>query len=156
MTGLRTCEVLPLRVDAAPYQAGWMTPDGKSLCVCRAKGQQKVNPFVQIHSGLRLALDGLFAWKAKHFPKSPWYFRSAIDDDAPVTSAALARALIRASTDIGKKITSHGMRAFYVTIRRSHGISDAQIALELGHTTGGKDQQSVGGNHSFQLPPGQP
>jgi len=145
MTGLRTCEALQLRVDAAPYQAGWITPDGKSLCVCRAKGQQNVNPFVQIHSGLRLALDGLFAWKAKHFPKSPWYFPSAIDDEAPVTSAALARALIRASKDIGKKITSHGMRAFYVTVRRSHGINDAQIAFELGHTTGGTTVAAVYG-----------
>ena len=61
MTGLRTCEALQLRADAAPYEPGWITPDGKSLCVRRAKGQQNVNPFVEIRDGLRSVLDALFA-----------------------------------------------------------------------------------------------
>ena len=41
-TGLRTCEALQLRWDAKPYEPGWITPDGKSLCVRRAKGQHMV------------------------------------------------------------------------------------------------------------------
>jgi len=61
MTGLRTCEALQLRADAAPYEPGWITPDGKTLGVRRAKGQQNVNPFVEIWDGLRSVLDALFA-----------------------------------------------------------------------------------------------
>jgi len=61
MTGLRTCEALQLRADAAPYEPGWITPDGKTLGVRRAKGQQNVNPFVEIRDGLRSVLDALFA-----------------------------------------------------------------------------------------------
>ena len=61
MPGLRTCEALQLRADAAPYEPGWITPDGKTLCVRRAKGQQNVNPFVEIRDGLRSVLDALFA-----------------------------------------------------------------------------------------------
>lgn len=37
------------------------------------------------------------------------------------------------------------MRAFFVLVRRSHGISDSQIAYELGHTTGGSTVESVYG-----------
>lgn len=35
------------------------------------------------------------------------------------------------------RFTSHGLRAWYVTVRRSHDIPDAQIAYEIGHTSGG-------------------
>jgi len=40
LTGLRTCEALGLRTDAPPYEPGWITPDGKSLCVRRAKASK--------------------------------------------------------------------------------------------------------------------
>jgi hypothetical protein len=46
--GLRTAEALRLRVDAAPYEPGWITDDGKSLYVRRCKGQEGVNPFLPI------------------------------------------------------------------------------------------------------------
>lgn len=36
-TGLRTCEALRMRTDAQPHEPGWITADGKSLCVRRAK-----------------------------------------------------------------------------------------------------------------------
>ena len=51
-TGLRTCEALRMRTDAQPYEPGWITKDGKSLCVRRAKNQESVNPFVRVHEGL--------------------------------------------------------------------------------------------------------
>jgi len=44
---------------------------------------------------------------------------------------ALTQSLRRRRNTIGKKITSHAMRAFYVTVRRSHGIPDIQIAWEI-------------------------
>ena len=37
---------------------------------------------------------------------------------------------------IGRKVTSHGMRAFYVLVRRSWGIQDGVIAVELGIGSG--------------------
>lgn len=145
MTGLRTCEALRLRTDAAPYEPGWITPDGKSLCVRRAKGQHNVNPFVEIRDGLRAVLDALFAWKAKRYPKSPWFFPSNQDPNKHVGSTALAHALLRVCKKLGRKVTSHGFRAFYVTVRRSHGVSDVQIAFEIGHTTGGTTLAAVYG-----------
>jgi hypothetical protein len=75
-TGLRTVEALKLRTDAQPYQPGWITPDGKSLCVWRAKNQQAVNPFVLIHEGLAAVLKAHKRWKDERFPDSPWYFPS--------------------------------------------------------------------------------
>lgn len=44
-----------------------------------------------------------------------------------------------------RKYTSHGARAFYVTVRRSHGVVDAQIADEIGHTTPGSTLEKVYG-----------
>lgn len=63
MTGLRTAEVLQLRTDAGPYEPRWITPDGKSLCVRRGKGEEAVNPFVTIRDELWQTLDALFRWK---------------------------------------------------------------------------------------------
>jgi integrase len=95
LTGLRTCEALGLRTDAPPYEPGWITPDGKSLCVRRAKGQQAVNPFCTVTDGLRLVLDAHAKWKKKHYPDSPWYFPSPDDPTVAEGNTALARALLR-------------------------------------------------------------
>jgi integrase len=173
VTGLRTCEVLRMRWDAQPYQPGWITADGKSLCVGtlaeqgRAKKQHAVNPFVNIHEGLKATLDALLLWKTKRFPESPWFFPSTEYPMKPVGGTALAHALLRVSPQLGHKVTSHGMRAFYVLVRRSHGISDVQIAYEIGHTTGGATIAAVyggcppewmlgGGPKMTWLPSGEP
>jgi lipoyl-dependent peroxiredoxin len=62
-------------------------------------------------------------------------------DDATFQDLAakgsLAHALAKAGPLVlGRRITSHGMRSFYVTVRRSQGISDGQIAAEIGDRTG--------------------
>lgn len=137
VTGLRTCEALALRTDAAPHEPGWITPDGKSLCVWRSKSQDGVNPFVPVNEGLRQTLDALFRWKQENYPDSPWFFPSPRKVGKVVDKSALAHALVRIRKELGRKITSHGFRAWYVTVRRSHGIMDSQIAWEIGHTTGG-------------------
>jgi integrase len=146
LTGLRTCEALKLRTDAGPYEPGWITEDGKSLCVRRVKRQAAVNPFCAIHDGLRAVLDAHAAWKAQHYPDSPWFFPSPHDPTKPLGSTALARALLRLHDKaIGHKVTSHGLRAFYVLVRRSQGATDSQIAAELGHLTGGSTVEKVYG-----------
>ncbi len=44
-----------------------------------------------------------------------------------------------------KKITSRGMRAFYVLVCRSHGVNDPQIAWEINHVGGVVTLESVYG-----------
>jgi len=145
-TGLRTCEALRLRTDAQPFEPGWITKDGKSLCVRRAKNQEAVNPFVLIHDGLAAWLKAHREWKEKRYPKSPWFFPNYRDPVGKhADKFALTQSLRRRRDTIGKKITSHAMRAFYVTVRRSNGISDIQIAYEIGHTSAGKTLASVYG-----------
>jgi hypothetical protein len=132
--------------DAQPFEPGWITKDGKSLCVRRAKNQESVNPFVQIHDGLAAWLEAHKAWKEKRYPKSPWFFPNYRDPVGKhADSFALSQSLRRRRQTIGKKITSHAMRAFFVTVRRSNGISDIQIAYEIGHTSAGKTLASVYG-----------
>jgi integrase len=154
-TGLRTQEVLKLRVDAPPRSPGWISPDGKHLHVWRLKNQHQNNPYVVIRPGLRDALNALFRWKAEHYPISPWFFPSPYDPQKTVDESslvhklgdygsALAEMAARISKEQGTEaasqtliFTSHGLRAWYVTVRRSCDISDAQIAYEIGHSSGG-------------------
>ena len=145
MTGLRTNEVLQLRTDAAPYEPGWITPDGKSLYVRRSKGQHGVNPYVFIHDALRDTLAALQQWKQTAHPDSPFYLPSAIKSGMPLGKDSLAQTLRRLEPQLPRKITSHGLRAFYVTVRRSQGVTDNQVAWEIGHTSGGRTLAEVYG-----------
>jgi hypothetical protein len=156
-TALRTVEMLRLRVDAKPYEPGWITPDGKSLCVRRAKGQEAVNPFVKIHEGLVLVMPAWRRWHDDRCPESPWFLPSPFDLLQPVDKGALSHALVRLRKPsknpdggilvpfLSHKITSHGLRPWYVTVRRSHGIPDNQIAWEIGHTSRGQTLDEVYG-----------
>jgi site-specific recombinase XerD len=143
-TGLRTSEILKWGGD----KFGTTTADGKSIHVWRCKGQHAVNPYVTNHEGLQALIAAHAKWKADYYPDSPWFFPGH-DRDAhgPVDKGALAHALRRLHRKglIKKKRTPHGTRAFYVTVRRSHGVTDAQIAHEIGHTSGGSTLGKVYG-----------
>jgi integrase len=146
MSGLRTCEVLRWRTDAGPDDPGYVTPDGKSLRVWRGKGQHAVNPYIKVHEGLSALLDVHRKWKEIRYPDSPWYFPSSRTAQQPVSKRALTHALRRFYLQGKiKKLTSHGNRAFFVTVRRSHGITDSQIAFEIGHTSAGMTLATVYG-----------
>lgn len=131
-TGCRTSEVVALRWDAKPREPGFI--DGQYLWLKRSKGG--VNPFALIHPALGQLLSALKAWREHRHPLSPWFLPSPMKIGGPITTAALAHSLRLARTKIGRRITSHGMRSFYVTARRSQGISDGQIAAEIGDKTG--------------------
>lgn len=132
LSGVRTSEALRLRTDALPGQPGYIE-NWKVLYIERCKNG--VNPFIVITPQLEQMLRALFAWKERRFKNSPWYFPSYKSNGAKhVEKSTLAHNLVKASKKFGKKLTSHGARAFYVTLRRSWGIPDAQIAIELGHT----------------------
>lgn len=131
-TGLRTVEMLMLREDAKPGEPGYVAPEG-NLHVVRVK--RGINPFVHVHAGLKELMQAHAVWKAIRCPSSPWFFPGR-DPSQPLEEGALAHALRRLRGKIGKKITSHGMRAYYVLVRRSQGIPDGVIAVELGQRGG--------------------
>lgn len=145
-TGQRTCEILTLRSNAGPDEPGHVTGDGKCLRVWRAKGQDIVNPFCAVHEGLEALLPAHKAWLVQRYPNSTSFFPGR-DGVNPVDKQALAHALLKLSRKglIRKKITAHGARAFFVTVRRSQGAPDNQIAVEIGHTSGGSTLSHVYG-----------
>lgn len=146
-TGLRTSEALGMRWDAAPNEPGWTTSDGRSLVVRRTKKGSRENPCLEVHPDLRRLLDALRVWRQRRHPESPWFFPGRSDLDRPVYKGALTHALDRLLEKklVARKFTSHGMRAYYVLVRRSNGISDTQIAWEINHVGGVSTLESVYG-----------
>jgi len=130
-TGLRTSEVLRLGEE----DFGKTTEDGRFLKVWRCKNQHAINPYCNIHTGLQELLKAHSEWKAATFPKSRSFFPSHCG--GPVGKGALAHALRRVEEKLPRRFRPHGLRAFYVLVRRSQGASDEQIAFELGHSSNG-------------------
>lgn len=130
-TGLRTIEVLQWGKD----HFGTLTQDGKYLNVWRCKGQHGTNPYANAHDGLQALLKAHASWKENYYPDSPWFFPSHCG--GVVDKGALAHALLRMTPKLKRKLTSHGMRAFFVLVRRSQGATDEQIAWEIGHSSNG-------------------
>ncbi len=145
-TGQRTCEILKLRRDATADEPGHLGQDGKCLRVWRAKGQALVNPFCTVHEGLEALLLAHKLWVQRRYPEPVWFFPGRGGEDL-VEKAALAHALrrLREKGQIKRKVTPHGARTFFVTVRRSQGAPDSQIALEIGHTSGGSTLAAVYG-----------
>lgn len=134
MTGCRTSEVLRLRTDAQrPRDPGYV--EGEWLWLHRAKNG--VNPFALVHPALRACLDALHRWRLLRKISAPWYFPSPTRPGSPVAITSLTQALRTAGPlVVGRHLTSHGLRSYYVTVRRSQSISDAQIAAEIGDKSG--------------------
>jgi integrase len=131
MTGCRTHEILALRWDAASRQPGCI--EGEWLWVPRGKGG--VNPFVLIHDTLGACLDKLKTWHLDRDPLNPWFIPGQVGK--PMGISSLGHALKRICPLLKiPPVTPHGLRAYYVTVRRSQGISDAQIAAAIGDKTG--------------------
>jgi integrase len=133
-TGCRTSEVLRFRMDAKNREdAGFI--EGDWLWLKRSKNG--TNPFALIHPALRECIEAHHKWHAENWPGHPYWFPHQYDRNAPVDGNALNHALqrIAKSKGLGPR-TSHGLRAFFVTVRRSQGISDGQIAAEIGDKTG--------------------
>lgn len=130
MTGCRTSEILRLRWDAKERQAGFI--QGSHLWLQRSKAG--INPWAEIHPALREVLDAMQAWRvARGLTDNPWFIPSYVKKGRVVCHNTLTQFLRRASE---RRIISHGLRAYYVTVRRSMGISDGQIAAEIGDSSG--------------------
>lgn len=129
LTGCRTNEILRLRTDAGPRKPGCL--EGDWLWIERSK--KGVNPFVLLHEDLRACIKAHRVWLKERYPDSPWYFPSPIDPAQPVDITSLSHAMTRVTKALGLgHRTPHGLRAYFVTMRRSQGISDGQIAAEIG------------------------
>ena len=149
MTGCRTSELLKLRHDARGRQPGSVEPISGRATHFAPEGTQQIlwierskggcNPWAYVHPALADCLAALAHWRAARFPETPWYFPSNRGGGAEhVDPGALTHALAVLGPRIAKaERTSHGLRSFYVTCRRSQGVPDPIIALEIGHRSGG-------------------
>jgi len=100
--------------------AGGLTDDGDSLCVRRSKDPRRDNPYAFVHDGLKELLAAHKRWHQRRYPKSPWYFPGRDKAKSqPISEGALTKSLERLHKEgkVKRKITSHGMRAFYVLVR---------------------------------------
>lgn len=131
-TGMRTGEALALRMDArSKADPGWI--EGDYLYVRRAKSGQF--PYVPLHPALRTALEWHRVWHAAEAGGSPWWFPGR-DMVRPLRLTALTSRL----ADVCKRLglphrTAHGLRAYYVTVWRSQGKTDAEVAALIGDRT---------------------
>lgn len=142
--GHRTSELVRLRWDAAPQQPGWIDRDAKGapkvLWLYQSATHKGTCGFIDVHSALRQALEALQEWRAEWYPNTPWFFPSfRFRGERAVKSDALTKALGRICPLLKlPHVTSHGLRSYHVNVLRSRGISDAEIAVRIGHKTGGK------------------
>jgi integrase len=136
-TGCRTQEVLELRIDGMSERNAGFVEDG-ILYLNRAK--HGINNWVRIHPDLRELLRVHRCWLAARYPSSPWYLPSPKNAFKSVNHDSLTHALRRlAPLIVGYPVTAHSLRAYFVTVRRSHGVGDAEIALEIGQVSGGRE-----------------
>jgi integrase len=131
LTGCRTSEILAMRYDAKPQEPGWYNE--KALYVARLK--HGINPWIPMTPPLWELIGQHSDWMLVQMGDSKSFFLST-DNVNPVSSGALTKRLESVCKELGfKKWTSHGLRSFYVTVRRSQGAPDAQIAGEIGDKT---------------------
>lgn len=133
-------------IETRNLPAGTVFPmrDGTiKMKIQRSKHGQ--NPFVTIHAAARDFLTAWQTWLASHQPDAINLFPlTLVDTDTSI----LNRRLEAACTALGlDKLKPKGFgRAYYVRCRRSAGIDDAQIAIELGQSTNGKLIRSTYGD----------
>ncbi len=134
LTGCRKTELLSLRMDAKTKDdPGYI--EGNYLFIRRAKGG--VNNFILIEGAFKEMIEAFKRWHQGRFPKNPWYFPGRMKDGKePMDNHSLNVGLRRACKGLNIPVfTPHGCRSFYVTKRRSDGLSDAQVAAEIGDKT---------------------
>jgi hypothetical protein len=151
MIGHRTAEILRLRWDAKnKNEPGYIeeTKGGRRiLWLHKSKSSKGTYSHIEIHPMLGKFLEALKAWRDRRYPKSPWFFPSHLNEGLqPVRRHALTNALARVVPAMGlSHRTSHGFRAFYVTVLRSggypgrpDGIPDPEVAIRIGQKSGGR------------------
>lgn len=129
--GVRTSELLRLRLDAKAEEAGAIVNGWLHL---GRRSKSGVNPYCQIGAEFGQMLQCFFHWHANRFPASKVYFPSA--DGTLIYSNAHVMELTKAARKLElPHVTPHGLRAYYVTKRRRDGAMDSHIAAEIGDKT---------------------
>lgn len=138
MIGQRCSELLKLRIDGTgPDCPGWI--NDRNLFLYRSKSHKGTASFLEIHPALDLAIEAHRKWLQEFFPESPWWFPSPRHPSLPLDRHALVRRMREACKALGiPQRTAHGLRSFFVNVLRSKGVPDWQIALQIGHKTGGQ------------------
>lgn len=137
MVGARLSEMLRLRLDAQnPVEPGYN--DGEHLWLYRSKTHKGTAPFAIIHDDLRELLTAHRNWIDQAYPGSPWFFPCRRDPSQPIEGHAIKSAMAGISKEIGVHRSTHGLRSYYVNVLRSQGVSDSEIALRIGHKSGGQ------------------
>lgn len=160
MIGQRTHEILQLRWDAAnDKEPGFIS--GRHLFLYRSATHKGTYPFIELKKPLSDCLEAFRCWHGLRYPapkgsasglqsacgasrievqgRSPWWFPSPVHTGEAVQTSGLTRALRRATAALGlPRRTSHGLRSYCVNVLRSRGMPDAEIALRIGHKSGGK------------------
>jgi integrase len=142
LTGCRTSEILSLRMDAASKTSpGYI--EGRYLYVRRLKSGRF--PFVELHPALSTAIEWHRRWHADRFgDTSPFWFPGK-DLARPLNRVALTHRLAVVCKRLGiAHRTSHGMRAYFVTVMRSRGKSNEQVAALIGDRTSSLIESTYG------------
>jgi len=128
--GVRTDELMRLRLDAKPEEAGAIVNGWLHL---GRRSKSGVNPYCAIGPEFGQMIQCFHRWHADRFPKAKAYFPSP---DGELHHVSHCKALTRAARTLGlPHITPHGLRSYYVTKRRRDGILDSHIAAEIGDKT---------------------
>lgn len=154
----------PTDMDQLPPGLIYPLPDGtRRMVVRRLKGGQ--NPAVVLHPALSEFLDVWKSWLNSSAPSPISHLPSPIPL-FPLNAEAVSNHLARAvAATGGRTLHPHGFgRAYYVRVRRSQGMLDPAIAVELGHNSNGQlirkvygsPRDPVGGNLHDWLPTDQP
>jgi len=120
-----------------PSDPGWIHDD--HLFLYRSETHKGTASFIDIHPALKETILAHRAWKMEQYPESPWWFPSPTKEGECVHDSGLKQALRRACKSLKlPHRTVHGLRSYFGNVLRSQGKADWQIALQIGHKSGGK------------------
>lgn len=138
MVGQRRSEMLRLRSDSTSINVPGYD-DGSNLWLYRSRTHKGTAATCEIGEELRSCIDAHRVWLDAAAPNSPWFFPSPIKPEQPVKADSFTQALGRACRNLNLPTrTAHGLRSYFVNVLRSRGVSDPEIALRIGHKSGGK------------------
>ena len=136
-TGIRIGRARMFRMDSTNHNPGHF--DGECIWVGISGTHKGVFPFIRMHEALKLWREGFLKWRESKNIDSPWYFPSFKSPSKPVGRDSLVHAMGSASEILGiHPCSPHGLRSYYVNVLRSQGLMDSEIALRIGHRSGGK------------------
>ncbi len=161
LTGLRPGEPGALLRPAGPVHREHPRPGDRwdtetegqprrLLAVAREKGGQ--NLAIVIRPALAQFLEAWDAWLARELPAAKYLFPDPAQPDQPLVPFGDSKGRLRRELNAAVRALGlphrkpHGMRAYYVRVRRSANVADVDIASELGQSGGEKLIRSTYGD----------